>query len=313
MPASIDLVIPAFNAAGVIEQTIRRISEQKLPDDCLFHVYVLDDASTDDTPNVLARLQKQHDFLRVVRSDRNVGRGEARNRGAAAGFGSIIVMCDADCRYTRDDALLEFVGDIEQGADAVIGVVELEGRGFWPRYTNSVIPDRIEDYERQGLVGFGATPNMAIRRSTFEALGGFAGEYRHYGFEDKDFLVRLEKLSDGISLRPDIRASHDDDLRLATVCRKFAESGELTAPIFRAQHPEEYARLPYTRCDARGGAVRKIVRLASKPISLMLQWIGSLVLVLPLPFRLQRAFVRAALCAAYFHGTARHLRSSSNR
>ena len=115
MRTSIDLVIPAFNVADIIEQTIQRISEQRLPDDCRFQVYVFDDASTDDTPSVLAGLQEQFDFLHVVRAGENVGRGEARNRGAAAGSGSIIVFCDADCRYTRDDAVLEFIVDIEKG------------------------------------------------------------------------------------------------------------------------------------------------------------------------------------------------------
>lgn len=309
MPTSIDLVIPAFNVAGVIEHTIRRIGRQKLPEDCQFQVYVFDDASTDDTPNVLAGLKEQYDFLQVVRADENVGRGEARNSGAAAGSGSMIVFCDADCRYTRDDAVLEFIRDIKNGADAAIGVVELEGHGFWPRYTNSVIPDRIEDHHRQGLIGFGATPNMAIRRSVFETLNGYAREYKKYGFEDKDFLVRLEKQTDKISLRPDIRASHDDDLELATVCRKFAESGEHTAPLFRAQHPGEYAKLPYSRCDAAAGRIRSVMSFASAPIRMISQWIAALAISLPLPFRLQRAFVRAALCAAYFDGTARHSRS----
>ena len=309
MRTSIDLVIPAFNVSGIIEQTVQRISEQKLPDDCELQVYVSDDASTDDTPSVLARLQEQYDSLHIVRADENVGRGATRNNGAAAGTGSIIVMCDADCRYTHDNVILEFVSDIEKGADAVIGVVELEGSGFWPRYTNSVIPDRIEDYDRKGLVAFGATPNFAIRRSVFETLGGYATEYRQYGFEDKDFLIRLERLTDRISLRPDIRASHDDDLTLTSVCRKFAESGQHSAPIFRSNYPDEYRQLSYARCDADLRRVNRMVSFASAPIRVFSQWIGTLVLHLPLPFTFKRAFVRAAICAAFFDGTARHLRS----
>lgn len=309
MRNSIDLVIPAYNVVGIIEKTLKRISEQQLPGDCQFRVYVFDDASTDDTATVLASLQAQYDFLRIVRAANNVGRSEARNHGATAGAGSIIIMCDADCRYTRDDAILEFVGDIEKGADAVIGVVEIEGRGFWSRYTNSVLPKRLEDYGKQGLMAFGTTQNIAIRRSTFEALGGYPKEYRKYGFEDKDFLIRLERLTDKISLRPDIRVSHDDDFTLPTVCRKFAEAGEYTAPIFRSRYPDEYKKLPYARCDAGSGAMRRALSPASGQLRRLLQWIGSLGLNLPLPFGVKRAVVRAAMCAAYFDGTARHLRS----
>jgi glycosyltransferase involved in cell wall biosynthesis len=309
MRTSIDLVIPAYNAVGIIEQTLKIISEQQLPENSLFRVYVYEDASTDDTASVLAGLQEQYDFLRVVSAGENVGRSEARNNGANAGSGSIIIMCDADCRYTRDDAIREFVGDIEKGADAVIGMVEVEGQGFWSRYTNSVLPERIEDYEKQGLMAFGTTQNIAIRRSTFEALGGYPSEYEKYGFEDKDFLIRLEKLTDKVSLRPDIRVSHDDDFTLPVVCRKFAEAGEFTAPIFRSQYPEEYAILPYARCDAGFGGMRRVMRPASGLLRKIAQVVGSLVLSLPVPFSVKRAFVRAAMCAAYYDGTARHLRS----
>jgi glycosyltransferase involved in cell wall biosynthesis len=309
MRTSIDLVIPAYNAVGIIEQTLKIISEQQLPENCRFRVYVYEDASTDDTASVLAGLQEQYDFLRVVSTGENVGRSEARNNGANAGSGSIIIMCDADCRYTRDDAIREFVADIENGADAVIGMVEVEGQGFWSRYTNSVLPERIEDYKQQGLMAFGTTQNIAIRRSTFEALGGYPSEYEKYGFEDKDFLIRLEKLTEKVSLRPDIRVSHDDDFTLPVVCRKFAEAGEFTAPIFRSQYPEEYAILPYARCDAGFGGMRRMMRPASGVIRRLAQIVGSLMLSLPLPFAVQRAFVRAAMCAAYFDGTARRLRA----
>jgi hypothetical protein len=69
MPTSIDLVIPAFNVGGIIEHTLKRISEHKLTACCA--------------------------------SGKNVGRSEARNNGARAGSGSIIVMCDA---YFDDSA-----------------------------------------------------------------------------------------------------------------------------------------------------------------------------------------------------------------
>lgn len=308
MRTSIDLVIPAFNVDGVIEHTLERISKQQLPANCEFQVYICDDASTDETASVLAGLKAKFEFLNIVSSAENVGRGEAINKAVAAGSGSIVVICDADCRYTRDDAVQALASDIEKGSDAVIGVVELEGSGFWPRYTNSVITDRVEDNDNRGLVAFG-TPNMAIRRSLFETLGGYAKAYTKYGFEDKDFLVRLEKQTDKVSIRPDIRASHDDDLKLKTVCRKFAESGEYSGPIFRSQYPDEYAKLPYARCDADLGKFRRWARPVSGPLRVMTGWCAAAVLALPLPFSLQRLFVRVALCAAYFDGTARHSRS----
>lgn len=313
MRTSIDLVIPAFNVAGIIEETLQRINEQERPIDCDFQVHVFNDASTDSTAQVLVELQKKYNFLHVANAAKNAGRSAARNRGAAAGNGSIIIMLDADCRYTRDDAIIELVREIDDGADAVIGVVEVTGEGFWPRYTNCVLPERVDDYKTQGLIAFGTTQNIAIRRSTFDALGGYPEDYRQYGFEDKDFLIRLEKLTDKVALRPDVRVSHDDDFTLATVCRKFAEAGQYSAPIFRRQHPNEYAKLAYVRCDAGSRGLRRIMRPASGLLRRLSQWLGSLALKLPLPFRLQRTLVRMAICAAYFDGTAKHQRSIQSR
>ena len=50
---SIDLVIPVFNEAGVVEQTHARICAviEDLPYD--FTIYYVDDGSTDDTPALL--------------------------------------------------------------------------------------------------------------------------------------------------------------------------------------------------------------------------------------------------------------------
>jgi glycosyltransferase involved in cell wall biosynthesis len=310
MPTSIDLVIPAFNVDGIIEHTLKRISEQQLPADCQLQVYVSDDASTDSTASVLAGLKAQFDFLNIVSSTDNGGRGEAINRGVAAGSGSIIVILDADCRYISDDAVQEFVSDIEKGSDAVIGVVELQGDGFWPRYTNSVITDRVGGAGEKGLVAFG-TPNMAMRRSVYELIGGYAKAYTKYGFEDKDLLVRLERQTDKVSIRPDIRASHDDDLNLKTVCHKFAESGQHSGPLFHSQYPDEYAKLPYARCDADLGKLRRLLRPASAVLRVLTTSFASLALALPLPFSLQRVSVRVALCAAYFDGSARHARKVS--
>lgn len=305
MDSSIDLVIPAFNVVGIIEKTLQRISDQRVPEGWQLKVYVFNDASTDATAQVLEALCQQYEFLRVVHAKQNVGRSEARNRGAAAGSGSIIILLDADCRYTRDDAIHELVLDIEAGADAVIGMVEVDGTGFWSRYTNSVLPERVEDYTTQGLMAFGTTQNIAIRRSTFDALGGYPREYTRYGFEDKDFLIRLESLTDKVSLRPDVRVSHDDDFTLPVVCRKFAEAGRYSAPIFRTRYPDEYAKLPYFRCDANFGTLRRLLRPLSAIARTLTRWVAGIFLALPAPFGVQRLFVRMAMCAAYYDGSSR--------
>lgn len=303
MPDSIDLVIPAYNASGTIRRTLDVIGRLRRSEDWEFRVYVYNDGSTDDTAAVLGELSAHYPFLKAIDGRPNCGRSEARNRGVMAGHGNIVVLCDVDCRYTRDDTLVEFVKEIQNGADAVIGMVSVEGDGFWSRYTNSVLPERVESEQAQGLMAYGTTQNVALRRDIFEKLGGYGTEYRHYGFEDKDFLIRLERACEKVVVRPDLLVSHDDDLGLDDMCRKFTEAGQHTAPIFRAEYPDEYQKLAYRHCDATTGGIRSLGKPLSGVTSGVCRRLARLGLALPIGFGVKRALVRAALCAAYFHGT----------
>src|SRR3954468_10752621 len=55
-------VIPCLNEAAVIERTIRRL----LRDQPAAHVWCVDDASTDETPQILARLGRSHPQVHVI-------------------------------------------------------------------------------------------------------------------------------------------------------------------------------------------------------------------------------------------------------
>ena len=56
---NIDLIIPIFNEAGVVEQTYAKIGETIDPLPYKFNIYYVDDGSTDGTPDSLAALARQ--------------------------------------------------------------------------------------------------------------------------------------------------------------------------------------------------------------------------------------------------------------
>lgn len=304
MNRSVDVVIPVFNAGNYICDTVRQVSEQQLPDGWQLNIYAVDDGSTDDTRQRLLQLQDAVPALNLVCADENGGRSQACNLGLEAGSGAVLVICDADCRYDRTDAIAGFINEIGRGADVVIGLVALAGDGFWARYTNSVASERVANEATQGLMSY-TTANFALRRDAFERLQGFSPDYGHYGFEDKDLLIRVERSRLSAVVRDDIRVSHDDDFTLAAVCRKAEESGRYSGPVFRRRFPDEYRKLPYARCDAMAGGGSRVLRPLSLPIKHLARLLAATALALPGPlFRLQRFAVRVAVCAAYFRGTA---------
>jgi len=80
----------------------------------------VDDASSDGSREILARLSQKHGF-RVLLQDRNRGKGAAVRRGIAEARGDVIVMQDADLEYSPEE-FPELIDLIVKGkADAVFG------------------------------------------------------------------------------------------------------------------------------------------------------------------------------------------------
>jgi glycosyltransferase involved in cell wall biosynthesis len=82
-------------------------------------IIVIDDCSSDDTPNVLANEQRNDPNLRVVRNERNRGKGAAVRTGIAAATGDVIIVQDADLEYDPND----FYAVLKPIFDGRVGVV----------------------------------------------------------------------------------------------------------------------------------------------------------------------------------------------
>jgi glycosyltransferase involved in cell wall biosynthesis len=95
MRSEISVVIPSYNIAGFIAETLDSIFTQTRPP---VEVIVVDDCSTDGTPDIVSRIASSSRIpLRLIRSEGNSG-GPARplNRGIAAAAGDLIATMDHD-------------------------------------------------------------------------------------------------------------------------------------------------------------------------------------------------------------------------
>jgi glycosyltransferase involved in cell wall biosynthesis len=109
----VSVVVPAYNEAATIAEVLRRLRAVPFRTE----VIVVDDGSTDDTPDIVAAV----DGVRLIRRSQNAGKGAAVRDGIAASVGTIVLIQDADLEYDPKDLpkLLEPL--LDGHADVVYG------------------------------------------------------------------------------------------------------------------------------------------------------------------------------------------------
>ncbi len=90
----ISIVIPVFNCETYIEQSIRSVAKQTYDN---FELIVVDDGSTDSTPEILKKLASQYNFVLIKQG--NLGQSAAMSTGWEASTGEILGYLSSDDLY----------------------------------------------------------------------------------------------------------------------------------------------------------------------------------------------------------------------
>lgn len=187
----ISVVIPAYNAARFIGQTLESVLAQT---HAALDVVVVDDGSSDATSQVVEALAARDGRVRLVRQP-NAGVSVARNRGAAEARGPVLAFLDADDLWLPHTAgtLLARLLD-----DPSIGLVHCDFQEF-DSATGAVSPEiHVADEGRildTLLLGCGngssliAIGSFLVRGSTFRDVGGFDPDLSNCA--DLEFYLRV--------------------------------------------------------------------------------------------------------------------------
>lgn len=114
----LSVIIPVFNEENTLGKIVSRVAAVAYDKE----IIIVDDCSTDGTPAVIRDLQEKFgSIIKVLRQERNQGKGAAIQRGLAAVTGEITIIQDADLEYHPEDYPVA-LRLIDQGwADAVFG------------------------------------------------------------------------------------------------------------------------------------------------------------------------------------------------
>ena len=175
MTPRLSIVIPVLNAARTLPRTLEALTAlDPAPDE----IVLVDNGSTDDTPRHLQAYAAATRADVVVLRESRRGASVARNTGARAASGDIVVFTDADC-CPRADWLAAVRGPL---ADATVGAVAgrlatTPPRGvvetFGSLFTLQAPAAPARHTRWTPWAGGFPTANLAVRRDLLGRVGGF--------------------------------------------------------------------------------------------------------------------------------------------
>jgi len=221
------IIIPAYNAAATLEECLEACARQSSP---AAEVIVVDDGSSDATPAIAERLG-----ARCIRQH-NRGPAAARNAGAQAAIGDVLVFTDSDCVPEADwlERLLAGFTD-----ETIAGV----GGSYGIRNDSSLLARIIHEeivlrHQRfRDRVDFLGSFNVAYRRDAFEAAGGFDESFARASGEDNDLAYRLHDNGGTLRFIADARVAHYHPTRLLPYLRTQMRHGFWRMRLY-AKHPK---------------------------------------------------------------------------
>ena len=213
------VLIVTYNRANLIERALDSIARQTL---LPAEIIVVDDASTDDTADVVGRWAAQSPVpLRYIAAEQNGGEGVVRNIGMKAATTPLIAFLDSDDEYAPD-ALARLAAPLANHADAVVSFADAmqhwtDGTPSIPMMRRCLTPGveaepiggdlyRLKDPESVLLLtSMIPTCAAVFRRAAAEAVG-WMPDYRHG--EDWIFWLKLTGQGDFLCQFADVATVH---------------------------------------------------------------------------------------------------------
>jgi glycosyltransferase involved in cell wall biosynthesis len=138
----LSVVIPVRNEALALEELHRELTDVLGAWGRSYEIIVVDDGSTDDSYEILRRLQAIDPYLRVIRLRRNFGQTAAFAAGFDHALGRVIVTSDGDLQNDPHD-IPALVETLERGCDIVCGWRKDRKDPFVSRKLPSMLANRL--------------------------------------------------------------------------------------------------------------------------------------------------------------------------
>ncbi len=197
----ISIIVPVYNNPQNLRECLSALRASSCPGS---EIIVVDDASTDDTSSIAARMG-----ARVLRLMENSGGGAPRNHAARYAQGDILLFVDSDV-VVAPGVVSRVVQVFEECPDvaAVFGSYDNRPRakGVVSQYRNLLHHFVHQNGSREASTFW--TGCGAIRRPVFEEMGGFSEVRTGRSVDDIELGYRLRQAGHRILLDKEIQGTH---------------------------------------------------------------------------------------------------------
>ncbi|MCP4194764.1 MAG: glycosyltransferase family 2 protein [Planctomycetaceae bacterium] len=164
---TVSCIIPVFNGAEYLKEALESVFSQSYSP---IEIIVVDDGSTDATPNIL---ESYGDRIQSLRQE-NAGPSAARNRGVQQSTGQLLCFLDADDIWVVDKTESQ-VAQLEDESHP--GICTGYQKNFWIESLHEEELDAQNSALSEPHPGPSST--LMVRRSVFELIGLFDPQLRH--------------------------------------------------------------------------------------------------------------------------------------
>ena len=241
----ISIVIPCHNRRAALSLTLESLNKQVYPSED-FEVIVVDQDSSDGSRDLTHTLKTSF-MLRIIEQKNEGGPSVARNEGAAAATGPILLFLDAD--IVVDPELVNIHLECEKKFPNSL----ICGRLLPYACANITYLDKIIEPDSgldrgniEGKLPFyqAFSGNMSLSKDLFFKIGLFDKDF--VSFEDVEFGYRASKLGIKIINCPQAIGYHNHSRTLQERCEQARRYNRMIPLLFK-KHPELAGTIPMIR------------------------------------------------------------------
>lgn len=224
---TISIVIPAFNEAARIGESLEKIRAFVDQSPFSMEVIVVDDGSADATAEIVGKAVSGS--LRLIRNPRNHGKGFSVRQGVLSATGKYVLFTDADLSAPIDELSKLFEVALRERADIVIGSRAVDRKTIEKHQTR---------FRELGGIGFNKAVRLMLGLDIQDTQCGFKLFHRErtraifekqttlgFGFDPEILFLAARK---GLTIREvPVRWSHSDGSKLNPIRDGLKMFGDL--------------------------------------------------------------------------------------